>query len=204
MELWYAPTSPFARKVRVVAHELGLADQLRLVEVDPWTDTRLRALNPLAKVPTLVLDDGETVWESGLIAERLEEIAGGRALFPGIGPERWRALSLQALADGAATAAGRLFADENRRAGQRSETMLTRFRHAIDASLDRLETCELLSCPTIGEISVAVLLGYLHFRWPGRPWIADRRRLNAWYGVFAERASMLETPYRPMGGRLAP
>lgn len=59
MKLWYAPTAPFARKVRVAAHELGLAEKLQLVEVDPWSDPRLRALNPLAKVPTLVLDDGE-------------------------------------------------------------------------------------------------------------------------------------------------
>ena len=196
MDLWYAPTSPFARKARVVAHELGLADHLRLIEVDPWTDPRLRALNPLAKVPTLVLDDGETVWESGLIAERLEYIAGGHGLFPPPGPERWRALSLQALADGAATAAGRLFADENRQPSERSEAMLTRFRRAIDASVDRLEVAELSSSPTIGEISVAVLLGYLYFRWPARPLLADRPRLDAWYAAFAQRASILATPYR--------
>jgi len=196
MELWYAPTSPFARKVRVAAHELGLADGLRLVEVNPWTDARLRALNPLAKVPTLVLDDGEAVWESGLIAERLEAVAGGRALFPSAGPERWRALSLQALADGAGAAAGRLFADENRRPDERSEAMLVRFRQAIGASLDHLEGAELRSDPTIGEISVAVLLGYLDFRWPGRPWTAERPRLQAWYGVFAERTSMVESRHR--------
>jgi len=90
MELWYAPTSPFARKVRVAAHELGVADAIQLVEVDPWTDPRLRNLNPLAKVPTLVLDDGEIVWESGLIAERLDALSGAPALFPPAGTERWR------------------------------------------------------------------------------------------------------------------
>jgi glutathione S-transferase len=196
MDLWYAPTSPFARKVRVAAHELGVSDTLRLVEVNPWTDARLRALNPLAKVPTLVLDDGETVWESGLIAERLEHIAGGMALFPPPGPARWRALSLQALADGAATAAGRLFADESRGPCERSESMLARFRHAVDATLDRLETTELLSAPTIGEISAAVALGYLYFRWPDHHWLMDRPRLNAWYAIFAERASMVATSHR--------
>ena len=198
MELWYAPTSPFARKVRVAAHELGIADQLHLIEVDPWTDARLRALNPLAKVPTLVLDDGEVVWESGLIAERLEDIAGGVTLFPPVGPDRWRALSLQALADGAVTAAGRLFADENRPAGERADAMLTRFRQAIEASLDRLESAELSSDPTIGEISVAVLLGYLDFRWPDRPWLGSRAQLKAWYAVFAERSSMAGTSHRPI------
>jgi hypothetical protein len=53
MRLWYAPTSPFARKTRIAAHELGLAERIELVEVNPWTDGRLRAFNPLAKVPTL-------------------------------------------------------------------------------------------------------------------------------------------------------
>jgi glutathione S-transferase len=196
MDLWYAPTSPFARKVRVAAHELGLADQLRLVEVDPWTDARLRAFNPLGKVPTLVLDDGQAVWESGLIAERLEAVTGGHAMFPPLGPQRWRALSLQALADGACTAAGRLFADENRRPDERSEAMLVRFRQAIEASLDHLEIAELADVPTIGEVSVAVLLGYLQFRWPHRAWTAGRPRLASWYGAFSGRESMVETRHR--------
>jgi glutathione S-transferase len=198
MDLWYAPTSPFARKVRVAADELGLSHRIRLVEVDPWTDARLRALNPLAKVPTLVLDSGEAVWDSGLIAERLEHIAGGSALFPPAGPARWRALALQALADGAATAAGRLFADERRGPGQRSEAMLARFHEAVDATLERLETAELATDPTIGEISAAVLIGYLQFRWPDRPWLADRPKLKAWYAGVAERASMRATSHRSM------
>jgi len=196
MELWYAPTSPFARKVRVAAHELGVADAIQLVEVDPWTDPRLRNLNPLAKVPTLVLDDGEVVWESGLIAERLDALSGAPALFPPPGTERWRALSLQALADGACTAAGRLYADERRPSEARSETMLARFRQAIDASLDHLESVELRSSPTIGEVSAGALLGYLDFRWPDREWRTNRPSLTAWFDDFARRASMAQTAHR--------
>ncbi|WP_225411637.1 glutathione S-transferase N-terminal domain-containing protein [Stigmatella hybrida] len=78
MELWYAPTSPFARKVRIAAHELGLAGCLRLVEVTPWTDARLRALNPLSKVPTLVLDSGEVLYESGVLCEYRTSTSAGR------------------------------------------------------------------------------------------------------------------------------
>jgi glutathione S-transferase len=200
MELWYAPTSPFARKVRVVAHELGLADRLRLVEANPWTDARLRSINPLAKVPTLVLDDGEAIWESGLIAEQLAEPTGRRDLFPASGEPRRRALLLQALADGASTAAGRLYADERRPADQRSEAMLARFRDALEATLDRLEATPLLDPPTIGEISVAVFLGYLDFRWPERDWRAKRPRLAGWFAAFAARPSMTETAHRPLSG----
>jgi len=195
MELWYTPTSPFARKVRVAAHELGLQSGLRLVETNPWSDANLRALNPLAKVPTLVLDDGDVLWESGLIAERLEALGRSHRLFPAAGPQRWRALSLQALADGACTAAGRLFADENRPVNERSEAMLVRFAETIKATLDYLERTALVDPPTIGEISIAVLLGYLDFRWPNRDWRAQRPGLAAWYGRFAARPAMLQTAH---------
>jgi len=195
MELWYAPTSPFARKVRVAAHELGLAERLRLIEVDPWSDARLRDLNPLAKVPTLVLDGGEAVWESSLIVERLADICGDRALAPPAGPARWEALSLQALADGASTAAGRLYADERRGPGQRSEAMLARFRAAIDATLRRLETSELTERFTIGEISVAVLLGYLDFRGLCGGWRETHPGLAAWLSRMRARESLAATEH---------
>ncbi len=79
-QLWYAPTSPFARKVRIAAHELGLADALELVEVNPWTDARLRALNPLAKVPTLVLASGDALYEPGVICDYLDAAGAERRL----------------------------------------------------------------------------------------------------------------------------
>ena len=196
MDLWYAPTSPFARKVRVVAHELGVEGRLRLIETNPWTDERLRALNPLAKVPTLVLDDGAVVWESGLIAERLASMASAQDLFPAAGEPRWRALSLQALADGASATAGRLFADENRPPDQRSEAMLARFAATLEAALDRLEEEPFAAQPTIGEVAAAVCLGYLDFRWPGRDWRVGRPRLARWSEMFASRPSMIQTAHR--------
>lgn len=193
MQLWYAPTSPFARKARVAAHELGL--DLELIETDPWTDQRLRRLNPLGKVPTLVLSDGDVVWESGLIAERLEALADRRLLFPAPGPERWRALGLQALCDGACTAAGRLFADERRPAAQRQQAMARRFQTAIDAALDYLEAAGLRGEPAIGEISAAMLAGYLDFRWPDRQWRTGRPALAHWFEGFARRPSMTATAH---------
>jgi glutathione S-transferase len=193
MELWYAATSPFARKVRIAAHELGLADRLGLVEVDPWTDPRLRALNPLGKVPTLVLDDGEVVWESGLIVERLANLCGDRSLVPLTGDARWKALSLQALADGACTAAGRLYADERRGPGQRSEAMLDRFRAGIEATLRQLETIGLADRFAVGEIAVAVLLGYLDFRGLQSGWRESHPGLGAWFARVQARGSMAST-----------
>jgi glutathione S-transferase len=192
MELYHAPTSPFARKVRVAAHELGLSDRLTLVRVDPWTDQRLRAINPLSKVPTLVLEDGTVLFESAVICDYLDAL-GGRRLHPADGAERWRTLLLQGLADGAMTAMGRLFADERKSAGQPGDAMQARFHAARDASLDRLEGTALRSDPLIGEIAVAALLGYLDFRWRDRDWRSGRPALARWFERFEARPSMTRT-----------
>lgn len=197
MELWYTTTSPFARKVRVAAAELGLADRLALVRVDPWTDPRLRALNPLAKVPTLVRDDGGVLFESAVICEWLDSLGDRPRLFPPSGPDRWRALLIQGLADGAMTAAGRLFAAERSPAAERSDRMMARFAEARDAVLDRLEREELEDRPGIGEIAAASLLGYLDFRWPDRDWRGPRPRLAAWFRHFGARASMIGSVHHP-------
>lgn len=198
VQLWLSPTSPFARKTLVAAHELGLATGLELVEVNPWTDARLRALNPLAKVPTLVLDEGGSLFESSVICDYFDALGGARRLFPADGAPRWRALRLQGLADGACTAAGRLYADERRPASERSEAMMQRFREALAASLDALEAEEQLrDAFTIGELSAAVLLGYLGFRWPERDWRQGRPRLARWYREVESRPSMLATAHRP-------
>jgi glutathione S-transferase len=200
MQLWYAPTSPFARKARIAAHELGFDAKLELVEVNPWIDERLRALNPLCKIPTLVLDDGGVLYESAVICDYLDELSGCRRLFPAAGAARCRALLLQGLADGACSAAGRLFADENRPANERSQTLLARFKATLDATLDRLESdTPDVGDPTIGEISLAALLGYLDFRWKHRDWRRGRPKLAAWFAAFEQRPSMQATRHHRAG-----
>lgn len=193
MELWYTTTSPFARKVRITAAELGLATQMTLVRVDPWTDECLRMLNPLCKVPTLVLEDGTALPESAVICDWLDSLGRERKLIPVESPERWRALRLQGIADGAMTAAGRLFADERRAENERASAMMVRFATARDAVLDQLEGEALQAEPGIGEIAVAALLGYLDFRWPDRSWRDNRPRLSAWMKTMADRPSMIAT-----------
>jgi glutathione S-transferase len=194
MTLWFAPTSPFARKVRIAASELGLAGNLTLERVDPWTDPRLRAINPLAKVPTLQLADGTILFESAVICDYLDA-QSTVPLCPGQGPERWQALLVQGLADGAMIAAGRLFADERRPANERSAGMMRRFADTRDSALDWLEGQPMRPDPRIGEVAVAAYLAYLDFRWPGLGWRARRPRLARWFERFAERPSMMSTAY---------
>ena len=198
MQLWYASTSPFARKTRIAMHELDLAHSIALVEVDPWTSHDLRKLNPLAKVPTLLLDDGGVLYESAVICDYLDSLGPTRRLFPQDGPERWRALRLQGLADGAATAAGRLFADEHRPRNERSDSMMDRLRQALAAALAAGEADPPAEDRfTIGEAAMAALLGYLDFRWPQRDWRRDRPNLKAWFSAISARPSLIATEHRP-------
>ncbi|RYL23083.1 hypothetical protein EWP19_15715 [Acinetobacter piscicola] len=74
MQLYYSPTSPFARKVRVLINELKIQDQFDFLPVDPWTDPNLRPINPLSKVPTLVLNHKEVLFDSALICEYLSTL----------------------------------------------------------------------------------------------------------------------------------
>jgi glutathione S-transferase len=196
MQLWYAPTSPFARKVRIAAHELGLSYRIGLIKVDPWTDKRLRDLNPLAKVPTLVLDDGRALYESALICEYLDAHAETPRLYPASGTARWETLLRQGLADGAAASAGRLFAEQRKPEAERNGGMEARFKAAIDAALDALEQdAPVHGEPLIGDIATAAFVGYLDFRFPGTGWRATRLKLSAWYDVFSQRPSMKATEH---------
>ncbi|KYF72648.1 glutathione S-transferase N-terminal domain-containing protein [Sorangium cellulosum] len=198
MKLYYAPTSPFARKVRVTAHELQLGDRIDLVLVNPWSDAALRSLNPLAKVPTLVRDDGQVLFESALVCEYLDHLAAG-GLYPAAGDARWSALLRQGIADGINAAAGRLFADEHRPSSERSSSVMQRQADAIEAGLDRLERdagALSIGLADIGAISAACALGYLDFRWPGRGWRDGRSGLARWFDVVGQRPSMIATQHR--------
>jgi glutathione S-transferase len=105
MKLLYAPQSPFARKVRAAAIELGLGDQMQLqyAEVVPGKENAsfAESINPLRKVPALILDDGVTVIvDSTVICEFLDALVGGGTLVPQSGQDRWRVLSQHAIAQG--------------------------------------------------------------------------------------------------------
>mgnify|MGYP003858498571 CR=1 FL=1 len=99
MKLLASPTSPYARKLRVVAHELGLA--LPVEDTAPMTDpAALLAANPLGKVPTLLLDSGEYLAGGPVIYEYLDSLHRRRKLYPSKGPQRWTTLRQAWMADG--------------------------------------------------------------------------------------------------------
>lgn len=194
MQLFYSPMSPFARKVRVVAHEARLADRMAILETRPFEDESLRAVNPLSKVPCMLTDDGKALHDSRVICDYLNEMAGA-GLIPASGEARWKALTLQSLADGMGDAAVRTAQERRRAEGDQHADVIERQLKAISAALDLFEE-EALSGWGIGEIAVAAHLGYLDFR-KVLDWRAGRPRLSAWYERVSKKDSMVATePYQ--------
>jgi glutathione S-transferase len=196
MQLFHSPTSPFVRKVRMLAHERGLADAIELrpvVFLAP--NPELAAANPLAKVPALVLDDGTVIYDSPVICEYLDSLPGGRHLFPAPGPARWAALTLQALADGLADAAVLRRMEEMRPEGERSKAFADKQTNVLRRGLAALETQAegLPAEPHIGTLAVIAALGYLDLRAGDLAWRDAAPRLAAWLAVMAERPSVRDT-----------
>jgi len=196
MKLYSHSVSPFARKARVIAHELGI--KLEIVHVESARkDPNLRSVNPLKQVPVLVLDDGSSLFDSPVICEYLNHSGGGK-FFPGMSiwrhnSGRWKALGLQALGDGIADAAVawryELVEPEDRRNPDR----IARAQATIIAGLDALERVSFAKDPTIGEIAVACALGYIDFRLTDLDWKSSHPKLSAWFEKFCEYPSMKAT-----------
>lgn len=197
MKLFYSPTSPFVRKVSVVAIETGLAPHLERVPTDIQApDEAFLAANPLGKVPALILENGDVLYDSAIICEYLDSLHPGPRLFPDREPDLWRALRRQALADGLLDAAVLARLEGMRPAALRSPEWVVRQWAKVTRGLDALEgdAAGLAEEPlTIGHIAVACALGWLDFRYPAEAWRADRPALADWYEAFAARPAMLAT-----------
>jgi len=198
MKLHHSGASPFVRKVMVCAHELGLADKIELIptKVVPSEPNRDYArVTPLMKVPSLVLDNGLALFDSVVICEYLDGLAGGGRLFPSAGDKRWRALRLHAAANGILDAAvlnryETFLRPEALRWKSWSEGQLLK----VDQGLDFLEQNALeLASIDIGSITAGCALGYLDFRYGDRDWRATHPKLAAWWDKTAKRASFEKT-----------
>ena len=175
MKLHFAPTSPYVRKCMVVADELGLSDRITLLASSAHPvnrDASIIADNPLGKVPTLVTDDGQALYDSRVICEYLNDLGGGK-LFPASGAARWRAMTLQSLGDGILDAA-LLTRYENmvRPEALRWAEWTAGKLDAIHTSLSYLNQnpAVLAGDLHIGQITVACALKYLDFRFPELAW----------------------------------
>ena len=180
-------TSPFGRKVRMAAQVLGLSERITLVPADTLDDgDSLRGQNPLGKMPCLLLADGTAIFDSPVIVEFLQEMAGGEALLPSHGRARYVALTRAALADGLMEAALLLVYEKRfRDAGTYSARWLAHQRGKVERALAAFE----YDPPDAGRTDVVSIglscgLGYLDWRKP-LEWRHAHPRLVAWLAEFA-------------------
>jgi glutathione S-transferase len=196
MKLYCSKTSPYARKVRIAIEELGLADQVEEVIVDPFNPPpELLAANPLSKVPTLVTDRGEPLPDSKLILDYLSHRKSGLAALSR-GAKRWEVLRRTVIADGVIDAAVAIVLEKRRPESIHYIPFLDRQTATIRRSLDQLNgDAGLLALqhPGLCEITCGAALGYLDFRLPYLEWRKARDGLANWYTVFAQRPSMQKT-----------
>lgn len=196
MKLRFSPLSPYVRKVSVTLVETDLEDRVEKILTNVWNpETDIADDNPLGKVPALILDDGQVLYDSHVICEYLDSLHDGDKLFPVSGPARWKALRLHALGDGM-TDAGIANLLESRRPGEfqygkwmeRQSAAISRAMDALENDLENLDAGF-----AIGQVTVACSLGWLDFRFPDLGWRGERPGLADWFDVVSERPSMTRT-----------
>jgi glutathione S-transferase len=183
------PTSPFGRKVRMAADILGLTGRLKVEPADTMDERdSLRTQNPLGKMPCLLRADGSAIYDSRVILEFLQEVAGGERLIPARGRARYEALTRAALADGIADAALLIMYEGRfREPDKYSERWLAHQRGKITRGLAAFAASPPDPARSdIVAIGLACTLGYLDWRKP-----VDWRRafppLAAWLDDFSAR-----------------
>ena len=188
MILRSSPASPFARKVRIAAAVLGLANKIEVRETDLNDPADpIRVQNPLGKIPVLILDDGTIYYDSRVILEVLDHLAGGGCIIPREPKARFAALRLEALCDGILDASVLLvYESRYRPADKHVQVWVDRQADKVARGLAALEAAPptLGPVPDVGQIALACVLGYRDLRFDGS-WRKDHPRLLAWHDKFA-------------------
>ena len=196
MKLLWSPKSPYVRKVMICAQELGLTGRLELVRAVAAMlkpNPVIMQDNPLGKIPTLILDDGRTLFDSRVICDYLNDLGQG-SLFPLAGAAKWQALRWQAFGDGLLDALI-LWRNERERA-QPLAALIDAFELKTRASLVQLETEVRALDDTafgIGHVALCCALGYLDYRFETLGWRALAPELARWYAGMRERPSVKGT-----------
>lgn len=198
MQLIGSLTSPFVRKVRIVAAEKFVEYEL-VVDI-PWgEDTQVPNYNPLGKVPVWVLDDGKTLFDSRVIVEYLENVSPVGHLLPKDARPRITVKRWEALADGVSDAAALIFLERKRPTTQQSPDWIKRQLAKVDAGLKMMSddlgnqtwcTGEFLS---LADIAVGCALGYLEFRFPEIDWRRQHPRLSELFDRLMQRPAFKDT-----------
>jgi len=199
MKLYANKASPFARKVRVLVRETGLISRVEEIEtiVSPIAANETLARdNPLVKIPALVTDSGETLFDSRVICEYLDTLHTGRKLFPASGPQRFAALRRQSLTDGILDAAVLCrYETAVRPETLRWKDWIEGQKRKIFGGLAALEP-EASSWAdefNIGQVGAACVLGYLDFRFADWDWRGGHPQLKGWFERVSAHPSVSAT-----------
>lgn len=197
MKLVASKTSPYARKIRVILAEKRLP--FEFVAENVWdAATRIGDFNPLGKVPALVTDEGETLFDSPVIAEYLDALAAP-ALIPAAGIERARVRRQEALGDGIADAGITVFLERKREAARQDaawiERQLGKVRAGMAALSRELGDKPFLggAAPLLGDVACGCALFWAEFRMPELGWRATHPNLDAWAKRLEARPSFAST-----------
>jgi glutathione S-transferase len=200
MKLLGSLTSPYVRKVRIVMAEKKLDCQLELEDV--WGQDSILKSNPLGKVPCLVMEGGEAVFDSRVIVEYLDTLSPVGKLIPPSGRERIEVRTWEALADGLLDASilARLEATwAGRSAQQRSQVWIDRQMSRVHAALQSMSQGlgEKPWCHgnafTLADVAVGSALGYLDFRFAHIDWRTSYPNLHKLYDKLSARPSFVDT-----------
>ncbi len=197
MKLAYSPASPFARKIRIAAIELGLFDKIEFtvpIKAIPVTENEeyARNISPLRKIPALILDSGQVIVDSYVIAEYLDELAGGK-LIPASGPAKWQVKTDHSILQGMLDALLLCRYEKMLRPEQFrwAEWADDQFKRAWDG-LARYEAHPdvLTRKLDIVQIGIVCVLGYLDFRFPDCGWRKTFPKLDAFHERMLQRESV--------------
>ena len=197
MKLIFSPASPFVRKVRVMVHEAGLLKRVEDVAVTTTalaTDPAVRRANPLGKIPALILDNDQAIFDSRVICRYLDDLSCV-GLYPA--DRLWDVLTLEALADGIMEAAVLMVYEtrlrsEEQRSAQWLEAQVGKIINALDA-LESSRFPAIEGALNFGQLTLACALGYLDFRHNALAWRDGRPALSSWNSELQDRTSLKDT-----------
>ncbi|MCF8168065.1 MAG: glutathione S-transferase N-terminal domain-containing protein [Rhodoferax sp.] len=201
MKLLGSTSSPYVRKVRVVLAEKKL--EYVLVTEDVWSaDTKISEVNPLGKVPCLVMDGSDALYDSRVIVEYLDTLSPVGKLIPSVGRERAEIKLWEALADGVMDAAILSRLESNwpgRTKSQRSPAWIQRQMEKVNGAIKAMgkSLADKPYCAgihlTLADVAVGCALGYMDFRFPQVDWRTPHPNLQKLYDKLMLRPSFAET-----------
>ena len=196
MRLYGSLTSPYVRKARILLKEKDIACEF--IVDSPWeADSKIPQLNPLGKVPVLMRDNGQTLFDSSLILEYLDSL-GGEPLVPARGDARWDVLRWVNLGQGMLDATVVRLLESRRPADKQDVSLIKRQETKIASALafadksERGEACLVGSRFSLADLAFATALEYLDFRY-AHDWRSGHPRLAHWLAGMSARRSFVET-----------